>query len=346
MRRWYQVLITRLKREPYLLLIIGLGLCAIVAVVGAFILLLRSHTADFDLEVGKWLLTVAAALVFSGALTVGVKEIDQRSSKRQAWHSVLSDLGAVNHTVGMVRLYLAAERSVLTYQAQLVQIVRARLELQRISSVQIVMADTPLREHIDGMSGYLEALGGECEKGYLRVTRQQRLDEVWLTYQMDQMKAASDGADAPVLPDGLAEPTKAWDMLMDKARFPRFAALLDPYAFEIDTFRIHYRLAERLLEINTGFGDRSTDAWAFLAPKLAERATNFIVRHKDDLPAKDRERFEEAVSRVEVARKSGSAGEIEEATVALCKANWEAISCVFRSSQRNGAAGGAAAAGV
>jgi hypothetical protein len=30
----------------------------------------------------------------------------------------------------------------------------------------------------------------------------------------------------------------------------------------------------------------------------------------------------------------------------LCKANWEAISCVFRSSQRNGAAGGAAAAGV
>ena len=294
MRSRYHALITKLKRQPYRVLIIGLGLCAAVA--GAFVLLLRSNTADVDLEVGKWLLTVAVAFVFSGALTIVVKEIDQRRGKRQAWHGVLS---AAHHTVGMVRLYLAAEQSVLTYQAQLAEFVCARLELQRISRIDIVMADPPLCEHIEEMRRYLEALGSECQDGYLRVARQQRLDEVWLTCQMDQMKAVNDGADAPVLPARLAEPTKAWSMLMDKALFPRLAALLDDQAFQIDAFRINYKLAKRLLEIKTGFGNRSMDAWTFLAPKLPGRARNFIARHEHDLDAAVRDRVEEAASKVE-----------------------------------------------
>jgi hypothetical protein len=98
----------------------------------------------------------------------------------------------------------------------------------------------------------LRALGDECQRGYLRVSRQQRLDEMWLT---NKMTAASGGGDAPLLPDDeLAEPTQAWAMLMDKAQFPRFAALLDRHAYRIDAFRINYKFAKRLLEIRSGFG--------------------------------------------------------------------------------------------
>jgi hypothetical protein len=50
----------------------------------AFILLDRSRTADVGAEVEKWLLTAAAALVLTGALSMVVKQIDQRRSERQA----------------------------------------------------------------------------------------------------------------------------------------------------------------------------------------------------------------------------------------------------------------------
>jgi hypothetical protein len=244
-------------RQPYLKLSFVLLLGAVLTFAVALILLNRSHTVDADAEVGKWLLTVTAALVFTGALSMVVKQIDQRRGERQAWYGVLNDLGAANHTVAMVRLYLAAERSVLTYQRQLAEIVRARLELRRISVIDIVIADSELQKDIDGMRKYLEELGDECEKGYLRVARQQRLDEVWLT---DQMKAVSDGADAPVLPGRLAEPTKAWDMLMDKTQFPRIAALLDEKVYRDDAFCLHYERAKQCLERHAGFKDRSTDA--------------------------------------------------------------------------------------
>ena len=118
-------------------------------------------------------------------------------------------------------------------------------------------------------------------------------------------------------------------MLMDKTQFPRFAALLDGPAFRIDVFRINYKFAKRLLEIRAGFGDRAADVWAFLAPGLAERAMEFIAPHKDDLSPTVRERVEEAVGKVESACEGGGAAEIEETTVALCTANWEAISCVY-----------------
>jgi hypothetical protein len=160
MRRPYRVPIVRLTRQSYVVLIIGLGLGAIAAFVVALVLLHSSHTVSVAAEVGKWMLTVAAAFVFSGALTLVVKEIDERRSERQAWQAILNDLSAVNHTVAMVRLYLAAERSVLTYQAQLTEIVRARLELRRISVTGLVVVGPQLRDHINAMREYLEGAGG------------------------------------------------------------------------------------------------------------------------------------------------------------------------------------------
>lgn len=246
-------------RKPYSKLIFGLLLGAVVTFAVALTLLNTSRTADVDAEVGKWLLTVTAALVFTGALSMVVKQLDERRSDRQRWYGVLNDLGDANHTIAMLRLYLVAEQSALTYMKQLAELVRARQELRRISAIDIVMKDPELPEHINGMQKYLEALGQECEDGYLRVARQQRLDEVWLTDQMKAAsdKVASDSADAPVLPDGLAKPTRAWYMLKG---FPQLAALLDDHTFQISAFCIHYKLAKRRLEKLAGFAEGSAEA--------------------------------------------------------------------------------------
>jgi chromate transport protein ChrA len=101
-------------RQPYRLLTLGLALRAVAAVVGEFILLDRSRTADVGAEVGKWLLTVAAALVLTGALSMVVKQIDQRRSERQAWHGVLNDLVAANQKFVLAWVRLQAHRSART----------------------------------------------------------------------------------------------------------------------------------------------------------------------------------------------------------------------------------------
>jgi len=162
-------------RQPYRLLTFVLALCAVVAVAGAFVLLHMSHTADFDLEVGKWLLTVALAFALTGALAIVVKQIDQRRSERQAWQDILNDLVGANQKVILARVRLQAHQSAKTYQEQLAEVMAARVEMRRISALDIVNRDDTLSGQITAMREYLDALGREYAAGYLRVARQQRL---------------------------------------------------------------------------------------------------------------------------------------------------------------------------
>jgi hypothetical protein len=128
-------------RQPYRLLTLGLALCAVAALVGALVLLNRSHTADVDAEVGKWLLTASAALVLTGALSMVVKQIDQRRSERQAWHEILNDLVAANQKLVLARVRLQAHQSAKTYQEQLAEVMAARVEVRRIGALDIVNRD-------------------------------------------------------------------------------------------------------------------------------------------------------------------------------------------------------------
>jgi hypothetical protein len=146
-------------RQPYRLLTVGLALCAVAAVVGALILLHRSHTVDVDAEVGKWLLTVAAALVLTGALSMVVKQIDQRRGEREAWHAILNDLVAVNQKVILARVRLQAHQSAKTYQEQLAEVMGARVEVRRIGAIDIVNKDALLSGQVTAMRVYLDALG-------------------------------------------------------------------------------------------------------------------------------------------------------------------------------------------
>lgn len=314
-------------RQLYGWLTVGFFLSGVAAGVGGYVFLRSSHTVDVGAEVGKWLLTVAVAFVVTGALSMVVKQIDQRRSERSAWHAVLDDLVAAHQTVMVARLRLAAQRSALTYHEQLGQLVGARAEIRRLRGVGTVIRDPSLREHIDAMRRYLDALGAEYEKGYLAVARQQRLDELWLT---DQMKAASDGADGPVLPARLAEPTGAWRMLQDPVRFPRLAALIDADAFRIDTFHTHYKRVKGCLEIHAGVGTAPAYAWKDPARKLADRARDFVTLH-NDVPDDVKARVAKEARQVEDAcdHRDPDPRAIEAAMINLREAAADAVRAVY-----------------
>lgn len=175
------------------------------------------------------------------------------------------------------------------------------------------------------MRHYLDALGWEYETGYLYVARQQRLDELWLT---DQMEAAKKGASVPPsLPKLLAEPTEAWCRLEDSARFPRLAVLLDDLAFRIDAFRTEYKLAKRCLELHAGFKERSTDASVEAARKLAARTEKFMVLHT--LPEEVKERLSQRVSGLLAKCNAADSRALQDATVELNKATSNAIIAAY-----------------
>jgi hypothetical protein len=315
-------------QQPYRWLSVGLIAGAVAAVGGAFYFLLTAHTVDVHAEVGKWLLTVAAALVLTGALSVAVKQIDQHRSEREAWHTVLNDLVAANQTVTLARFRLLAHQSATTYQEQLAELMRARVELRRICAIGIVIGGPPLRDHVGAMQKYLDALGSEYERGYLRVSRQQRLDELWLD---DQMKTANSGG-APVLPDALAEPTEAWRLLKDPKGFPRLAALLDDDAYRIDTFRTNYKRAKACLEERAGSGRRSLAAVVESAGRFSKNTMKFVTRDNPGYPAVPdgaRECVMEEVGHVEGACHNRDPRAIETATAKLAKAAADAISTIY-----------------
>ena len=289
---------------------------------------------------GNWLLTVAAALVLTGALSMVVKQIDQRRSERQAWHDILNDLVAANQNLALARVRLQAHRSARTYQEQLAEVMAARVEMRRIGAIDIVNRDPSLTGWITAMKEYLDALGHEFAAGYLHAARQQRLDEVWLE---EKMKAANQGGDAPELTGWLAEPTTAWRMLTDASRFPRLGALLDDQAHPIDTFRTNYKLAKERLEVQAGFGKPSAESAKNRARKLAIRAGKFARSHADVLGELGR-RVDDSARRLEAAHDAGDPGAIQKETVNLGELTAEAVARVYREPEADSTATDSSAA--
>ena len=176
----------------------------------------------------------------------------------------------------------------------------------------------------------------EYEAGYLRVARQQRLDEAWLD---QRIKEASAATGAPELPQLLAEPTVAWMLLTDATRFPRLGALLDDDAFRIDIFRIRYKFAKDSLEVHAGFGHPSSESLAYRAQKLATRAAEFADLHAARL-GDLKELIDKMVQRVDDA---GDRDAIQKAAVELSDLTARAVSLVYPMAKRDGAGGDAPA---
>lgn len=319
-------------RRPYGWLSLVLLVLGVAVAASGVVFLESSSKADVNAELGKWLLTVAAGLVITGALSAVVKDIDQRRTEREAWHALLNDLVAANQTFALARLRLVARQSAKSYQEQLDEFMRARVELRRIKATRIVIGEPPLHECISAMVDYLDALGREYEARYLPVARQQRLDELWLS---DQMKAANTGDGAPALPELLEKPTEAWRQLQNRARFPRLARLLCQ-DFRIDVFRANYKLAKGRLEMHAGFRDRPIDAAIKSADKLLTRTREFMSTHRG-IPAELQTSIEARAADLEQAWKKRDLGAIDATTIRLNEATAKAINAIYIEADHNAA---------
>jgi hypothetical protein len=220
---------------------------AVLAAVGGVVSLEESR-ADVPGEVGKWMLGLATAFAVAGAVSVLVRQFEDRRAERAAWEGVLQDLVAASHTLLVARLLLRANKTASTYRDQFAEIVRARAVLRGIMARRDVFDYPDLREQLRVMRSYLDNLGKEYEKNYLRVARQQLIDEERLK---QLVKEAVTGQTAEE-PFGEAhERLSAWRMLEDAEQFPLLTAFLGDKLFE-SQFRYNYNEAKRLLEDRAG----------------------------------------------------------------------------------------------
>jgi hypothetical protein len=139
------------------------------------------------------------------------------------------------------------------------------------------------------MRDYVDKLGGEYEKSYLRVARQQRIDEEYLKRRVgdlasrredsqnspgQQSDSTEDGGSAPVadLVGGLAYrqwepdrsdpvylPTLAWKMLQNPEEFARLVAFLDTCDYKKSDFVQGFADVKPMLEKRAGIKKRKKD---------------------------------------------------------------------------------------
>jgi len=137
------------------------------------------------------------------------------------------------------------------------------------------------------MKDYVDRLGEEYEKSYLRVARQQRIDEEYLKHRVGDLASCREplhspgrqggstevGGVTPVtdLGDGLAYrqrkpdrsdpvylPTLAWKMLQKRSQFPRLNAFLDDCSYQQCDFVEGFKGVKPMLEKRAGIKREST----------------------------------------------------------------------------------------
>ena len=187
-------------------------------------------------EVGKALLTLAITFSVGGAAATWVKVAEQRrddQAKKDAqiradqttWNNILNDVVEVDQMIAVARQLIAAHKTAKTYSEQYAHLVRARLTLRRVWFDPLVANDVrdrteaqSIQDCLDLMKSYLDNLGEEYEKYYLRVARQQRIDEGYLNRRVSEAAGPSptQGADYQReldFADPIYQPTEAWRML-------------------------------------------------------------------------------------------------------------------------------------
>ena len=157
-----------------------------------------------------------------------------------------------------------------------------------------------IQSHLDGMKDYVDKLGDEYEKSYLRVARQQRIDEEYLKRRVgdlasrredsqnnpgQQSDSTEDGGSAPLadLVGGLAYrqcepdrsdpvylPTLAWKMLQNPEEFARLVAFLDTCDYEKSDFVQGFAGLKPMLEKRAGIKKRKKDFQPAILPTRAD----------------------------------------------------------------------------
>lgn len=227
-----------------------LALLAVLAVAaGASGVLLLFYSADPDWqELGKWLWTLAIALLVTGAISVLVKQIEARRSQKATFASLLHDLIAANRQVIVASRLMRAHMSAKTYRDQSAELIRIRADLRRVMASAESEKVRGLEHHLRTMCNFLDKLGDEYERNYLEVSRRQSVDE-----ERIKVLVANTIATQPAFPSkstitALIAPLSAWRILSDANQFPELAQLLASDFESEHPFGHNYQSARAILD--------------------------------------------------------------------------------------------------
>ena len=263
-------------------------LLAVLAGVAGSLLVVHYYNKSGWSNVGTALLALAVTFSVGGAAATWVRSVEQTRENQAAWRDLLRDVVQVDQTLEVARQLIAAHKTARTYNEQYAKIIDTRLILRRVWLDPLVAndqrreGDVTIRSHLDRMKNYVEKLGEEYEKSYLRVARQQRIDEEYLKRRVGDLASCREapensprrqsgatevGGAVPLtdLGDRLAYrqrkpdrsdpvylPTLAWKMLQKRNQFPRLVEFLDDCEYERCDFVKGFTGVKQMLEKRAG----------------------------------------------------------------------------------------------
>jgi hypothetical protein len=250
---------THLPR-PHALAVIEVifGVLWLSAAVGGFVLIQRdgSHGAPFEL--GKWLLQIATVFLGAGLITLVLRQVEIRRSKRESWTAQLQDLVTGQDAVETAAVGLHWNPTAMTYTKLIESIKGLNASLRRmIATPDAHEKERDLRRAIQAFRSILKDLVKEYEIGSLSVLRQQMLDDKLLEVELERLVDGETlSPNTTILPDPLLEPTGVGRLLRQATRFPSVNRLLRGIAdgkFDKHCeFEIKYHDVKTLLEKSAG----------------------------------------------------------------------------------------------
>lgn len=228
-------------------------------------------------DVGSALMSLAIALLIGGAVAGVVKVAEQERSDRASrdeerqqtaanWAGTLMDVVRVDHMVETARKLMNAHRTALTYNREHTNLIAAQLTLRQAwfdplvaNDQEVDAAGGKIADYLQLMTEYLAALTDEYEAEYLRVARQQIVDDAWLKATAGSRLPAQSSQAAPrenedsLIPDAFYTGTKTWQMMK---QLPSLSAFLDKATFEHGSFITSYEAVKPLLEAHADIQKR------------------------------------------------------------------------------------------
>jgi hypothetical protein len=209
----------------------------------------RSESDDPLRVIGTWLLQLSLVFAGTGVVSLVVRQSEVSRARREAWAESLHQLIGAHDEVQMASRLLSAHATAKTYAEQIKVLTSARGTLRRLASSPGVYEYALLHDELMKMRSYLKDLIKEYQQKYLRVARQQRLDELVLDYRLKSLAAADEQA-FHELPDDLGKPLPAGLALQDPDQFP----FLNDFrtSFKVGAFRSSYEAAKPLMQQKAG----------------------------------------------------------------------------------------------
>ncbi|MER6421153.1 hypothetical protein [Streptomyces sp. NPDC001137] len=252
MRRWQPGEVVGQKKASESILTglaLKLGAIAALSAVAGIVLLNYGQPNDTPTECGKWLLQLASVFAGAGAISALLRQVDLTRAQREVWVGFLQEVIAAHDRAHQASRLIPAHVTAKTYSEQIIELGNVRESLRRVMTSQQLHGDPLLRQHLQDMRRYLKKIIKEYNEKYLPVSRQQRLDEAYLSQRIATLGKA-DSNQPPLIPDDLKGPLPAWQALADGSKFPSLVEFCNN--FDESEFRRSYESAKPILEHHAG----------------------------------------------------------------------------------------------